>query len=186
MFVISLKLIINPITPRMKKYIFIVLIFTLFLIVSCATDETCIQTKYVKLTAGFYHAVRNDSTQLVTSTQLSFDSITVQGLKLDTLTGVYHLVDSILYNNNKQKLSTIDLPLNNFAFQSKFKLTLNSKVDTLTIYHQNFNEYLSLECGCIVKHTIDTVSITRHFIDSVQIRIHDVNTLNAENIRLYK
>lgn len=149
------------------------------------TDETCIQSKYVKLTAGFYQTTLNDSTKIISTTQTGFDSITVQGMKLDTLTGAYHLVDSILYNNNKLKLGSINLPLNNFAFQSKFKLTLNTKVDTLTIYHQHFNDYLSLECGCIVTHSIDTVTVTKHFIDSVQIRIHDVNALNVENIRLY-
>ena len=165
----------------MKKSIFIVFLFSILLNYSCTTDETCTQTKYVKLTAGFYHF--NDTTKITSA--LTIDSLTVQGLKLDTSTGQYHLVDSILYNNQK-KVSTINLPLNNGSTQSKFRIRFNAIVDTLTIYHTNFNDYLSLECGCIKTHSIDTVTATHHYIDSIQIKIHDVNTINAENIRLYK
>ena len=179
----------------MKKFIFIVFIFAIFLHVSCASDETCTQSKNVKLTVGFYHVSYNDLTKANTFSALSIDSLTIQGMKIDTLTGQFHLVDSILYNNQK-KVSTIDLPLNNlllksntskkFSTQSTFKIKFNTTVDTMTIYHTNLNDYLSLECGCIVTHSIDTVIMTNHFIDSVRIKIHDVNTINAENISLYK
>ncbi|MDP4238888.1 MAG: DUF6452 family protein [Bacteroidota bacterium] len=111
--------------------------------------------------------------------------MSVQGLIIDSLTGQYHLVDSILYKN-KKNISSIDLPLNNNSSQSKFKLKFNTTLDTMTIYHTNLNDYLSLECGCIKTHSIDTIITTNHFIDSVRIIIHDVNTYNAENIRLYK
>jgi len=169
----------------MKKSIFIVFIFSILLFFSCATEETCIQTKYVKLTLGFYHVNHNDTTLINTTTSLSIDSITVQGMIQDSLTRQYRLIDSILYNNQK-KISTINLPLNNFSPQSIFKFKFNTILDTLTIYHSNLNDYLSLECGCIVTHSIDTISMTNHYIDSVRIKIHDVNTINAENIRLYK
>ena len=168
----------------MKKSIFIVLLFSILLNYSCTSDETCTQTKYVKLTTNFYHVHYNDTTKIYTTSTLSVDSLTVQGLKLDTLTGQYHLVDSILYNNQK-KVSSINLPLNNSSTQSKFRIRFNAIVDTLTIYHTNFNDYLSLECGCIKTHSIDTVITTHHYIDSIQIKIHDVNTINAENISLY-
>jgi hypothetical protein len=169
----------------MKKSIFILLISSLLLNVSCTSDETCIQTKYVKLTAGFYHVHYNDTTNIYTRSSLSIDSLTVQGLKVDSLTGQYHLIDSILYNN-KKSVSSINLPLSNRSIQSKFKLKFNTVLDTMTIYHTNLNDYLSLECGCIKLHSIDTVITTHHYIDSVRIIIHDVNTINAENIRLYK
>jgi len=169
----------------MKKSIFIVLIFSILLAVSCNTDESCTQSKYVKLTAGFYHPYFNDTTKVLTVTSLHIDSLTVQGIKYDTLTHKYHLIDSLLYNNNKTKLSSIDLPLNNFATQSMFRFTLNSVVDTVTIYHTYFNNYLSLECGCTVLHSIDTVITTHHYIDSVQIKFRDVNTISVENLRIY-
>jgi hypothetical protein len=114
---------------------------------------------------------------------LIIDSLTVQGLRIDS-TGHYQLVDSILYN--RQSESSINLPLNNFKPKSTFKIKFNTILDTMTIFHANLNDYLSLECGCIVTHSIDSVNITKHYIDSVRIKIRDVNTTNAENIRLYK
>ncbi len=170
----------------MKKAIFILLIFLSLLNVSCVTDDTCTQTRYVKLTAGFYHVNYNDTTKVYSISSLSFDSLTVRGVKLNPSTNQYLLVDSILYNNSKNRLSSINLPLNNVAPQSKFKINFNAVIDTLTIYHSNINDYLSLECGCIITHAIDSAKITNHYIDSVRIINHDVNTLNAENIRLYK
>jgi hypothetical protein len=166
----------------MNKSILIAFIFSILLIVSCATDNTCNETKYVTFTADLFHVYYNDTTQLRTTYALS-DSMTVQGLRLDTLTRKYTPVDSILYNNTAQ--STINLPLNNFLTYSTFKLTFKTISDTMTIYHTNQNDYLSLECGCIVLHKIDTITITRHFLDSVRITNHVVNTTLGENIRLY-
>lgn len=169
----------------MKNSVFIVLILSIILIASCASDETCNQTKYVKLTANFYHVVFNDTTSIYKTSALGIDSLTVQGLTLDSTTGHYRSIDSLIYNNKKGAF-TINLPLNNFATSSTFKIKFNTTIDTMTIYHANMNDYLSLECGCIVTHSIDTVIMTHHYIDSVKIKIHDVNTINAENIRLYK
>ena len=167
----------------MKKSILIALILSALFNFSCVTDESCTQITYVKLTAGIYHVVTNDTTNINVMIPFIIDSLTVQGLKIDS-TGHYQLVDSILYN--RQSVSTINLPLNNFKPKSTFKIKFNTILDTMTIYHANLNDYLSLECGCIVTHSIDSVNITKHYIDSVRIKIRDVNTTNAENIRLYK
>jgi hypothetical protein len=166
----------------MNKSTIIVFLVSILLIVSCATDNTCNQTKYVTLTADFFQVHYNDTTKIRTIYSIS-DTMTIQGLRLDTLTRKYTPVDSILYNNSAQ--STIYLPLNNFLTYSTFKLKFKTLSDTMTIYHTNLNDYLSLECGCIVLHKVDTVTITRHFIDSVRITSHNVNTTITENIRLY-
>lgn len=146
---------------------------------SCATDEQCRKDRYVKLQLGTYHVTYNEITKTRTTTAMSIDSITVKGIK----------IDSILYNN-KKKLSSLTLPLNKLdSFnESKFQITFNNITDTLTITHQNKNQYLSLECGCIKVHTLDTVLTTNHFIDSVHISVHDVNTLTSakEHIKIYK
>jgi hypothetical protein len=168
----------------MKKYIFIALIFSLFLNISCVTDETCIQTKYVKLTANFYLVNPNATIVANRITGFYVDSITVQGLKYDSITKLYHPVDSILYTN--RKVNSINLPLSNNSTVSIFKLKFKNVVDTMTIYHSNINDYISLECGCIITHAIDNVTTTNHYIDSARIKIHEVNTINAENIRIYK
>ena len=124
---------------------------------------------------GFYHAAINTNTNLITKTALSIDSLSIQGLG----------VDSILYNNSK-KISKVILPLNKFVPESKFVVTFDKIKDTITVLHTNTNDFLSLECGCIKVHTIDTVLTTNHFIDSVKIAIHDVNTTNAEHLQIYK
>lgn len=167
----------------MKKYILIALLFSLFLNSSCVSDGTCIQTKYVKLTANFYLVNPTDSIIANRIKGLYVDSITVQGLKYDSIARLYHSVDSILYDN--KNVNSIDLPLSNNQTMSIFKLKFKNIVDTMTIYHSNINDYLSLECGCIITHAIDSVTTTKHYIDSVRIKIYEVNTINAENIRIY-
>jgi len=169
----------------MKKIIFIIFIFSILLNISCTTDVICTESKYVKLNANFYHVIYNDTTKIRTVYQLSLDSLTVQGLKKDSVTGAYQPVDSILYKN-QNGIVPIYLPLNNYLPESVFRFKFKTISDTMTIYHKNLNDYLSLECGCIVTHSIDTIITTHHYIDSLRIIIHDVNTINAENIRLYK
>ena len=128
----------------MKKIIFIVLTFSILLNFSCATDDTCIQTKYVKLTVNFYLANPTDTIISNRIKVMSVDSLSVQGLRFDSITGLYQLVDSILYNNQK-RVSTIDLPLNNQINikRSTFKIRFNTIVDTMTVFHSNINDYLS-------------------------------------------
>jgi len=170
----------------MKHIIYLLLIILVPNLISCAGDSQCTQSKYVMLEAGLYHVSYNDITKTYTTSTLTIDSLTVQGIKRDTVTGKEFPVDSLLYNNSKS-VSKIFLPLNKskLANESKFTITFNNTIDTITIFHTNHDDYLSLECGCIKTHSIDTVSTTNHFIDSVRIVIHNVNTTNAEHIHIY-
>ncbi|MDR3651693.1 MAG: DUF6452 family protein [Paludibacter sp.] len=183
----------------MKNRRIILYIFCTLLIASCAVDEQCRTNRTVLLGFGIYHVSYNDSTKLFTTTSESIDSITIKGLELDTLTGKYTYVDSILYNNTKA-ISAFYVPLHSFVTSSTFEITFNTKVikskndtlkffntkDTLTVLHENINDYLSLECGCIKVHSIDTAIVTHNFIDSIKIINHTVNNVNAENIKIYK
>jgi len=128
---------------------------------------------------GLYTKTLNTTSNTYTTSSLSIDSITIQGI--DTM-GV--LVDSILYNNTK-KVSKLYLPLSKFVHVSKFAVTFNKTIDTVSILHSNSNMYLSLECGCLKVHTIDTVLTTNHFIDSVKINNHNVININAEHLQIY-
>ena len=159
----------------MKNKSTILLIFILIFAVSCTVDEGCRKSKTVNMGIGFYQTVLNTSTQKMTKTALSIDSLSIQGLG----------VDSMLYNKSK-KISKVILPLNKFALESRFVVTFDTTKDTITVTHTNTDDFLSLECGCIKTHTIDTVLTTNHFIDSVKIAIHDVNTTNAEHLQIYK
>jgi len=166
----------------LKKYYYILfsLILTLY---SCTVDEQCRQNRYVNLSIGFYHVKKVQNT--ISKASLNIDSLTIRGLRFDSLKNIFILQDSVLYNNSKA-LNKINLPLHKFLTISKYQIRLNASVDTLTVLHTNTDEYLSLECGCIKTHSIDTVLITNHFIDSIRISNHNVNTSNVENIQLYK
>jgi hypothetical protein len=168
----------------MKKTQYIFYILCLIATLSCATDEQCRTNRIVTLELGLYHVATTDTTRI--SSAASIDSLTVKGLIQDTLTGKYTYSDSILYNNSK-KVSKIYLPLNKFKTSTSFELTFDTTKDTLTILHQNINDYLSLDCGCIKIHSIDTAFITnKHFVDSIRIINHTVNNVNAEHIQIYK
>lgn len=152
---------------------------------SCTVDEQCRRNKIVEMGIGFYHVVKNDSTKIVTTTSLSIDSLTIKGLKYDSIAQNYVYVDSNLYIKSKLT-SKIYLPLHKFKVESKYEVTFNQTKDTITVLHENADQFLSLECGCIKIHTIDTVLTTNHFVDSIRIINHNVNTNNAENIHLFK
>lgn len=169
-----------------SKQISFLYLFVTFLVAfsSCTGNQECRQNRYVMMEAGLYHVSYNDVTKTYTTSVLSFDSLTVQGFVTDSITGQESLVDSLLYNNARS-VSKILLPLSKFSNASRFILDFKGIHDTLTIYHTNNDQYLSLECGCIKIHNIDTILTTHNFIDSVKIIIHNVNTTNAEHIHLY-
>ncbi|HEY5589927.1 MAG TPA: DUF6452 family protein [Paludibacter sp.] len=168
----------------MKQIIYLLLISFFISAVSCAVDEECRKNKTVQMIVGFHQKTHNLVTNIYTTSILTVDSLTVQGI--DSM-GV--LVDSVLYNN-KKNVSLMSLPLNKFAQESKFVVIFNDKTDTISILHTNTDEYLSLECGCLKIHSIDTVLLLTHnYIDSVKIVNHSVNNVNinnAEHLQIYK
>lgn len=177
----------------MKKYHYIVFLLCILLSTSCVVDEQCRQNTQVQLEVGFYHVKKSITQDTITTSTLTIDTLTVKGLKFDSINSKYILADSILYNNSRLESSLL-LPLHKFENVSKYQITFKTKIDTvkvvkidtLTVLHQNTNDYLSLECGCIKIHSIDTVFTTNHFADSIRIVNHNVNNINAENIRIYK
>ena len=151
---------------------------------------------------GMYHINQTDTSRTVAA--MSIDSITVRGLKYDATSKKYLYMDSVLYNNLKT-ITKIDLPLHSFDSVSAFEVTFNSKKitankltnkndtilylnkrDTLIVKHQNTDKYLSLQCGSIKVHSVDTVLTTNNFIDSIRITNRNVNNINVENIKIYK
>ena len=157
-----------------KYLIYILLLLCSFGGNSCSNDEQCRKDRYIVTTAGIYKVTYDPTTKIRTTTYLSPDSIKVQGIGND----------SIL---DYKKKSSIEFPLNKITNESDFRVRFNEIVDTVKILHTNYNSYLSLECGCLVTHSIDTVITTNHFIDSVRISVHDVNTSTSakENIKIY-
>ncbi len=182
----------------MKYYFSLILLQILFLVTSCGVDSTCRKDLNVIMGVSFYKKTLSSTTNTYTTTLTSIDSLTVQGI--DSLgMPVKHLsssgviVDSALYKN-VSGVNKISLQLNKskYATESKYVITYKKKSDTIVIVHNNSDQYLSLECGCIKVHSIDTVIVatksfnsTKNFIESVKITNHDVNTTNAEHLQIY-
>lgn len=137
------------------------------MLTNCSNTGGCHETNYVVMTAGF-HTLQNDS--LVTFT---LDSVWVAGVGND----------SILYNNTPS-VSQLSLPLEENKNITQFVIRSNSVYDTLTCYHKNIPQYISLECGCEMNYQLDSVSITHHRIKSVQIVQKNVINQPTENIQI--
>jgi hypothetical protein len=142
--------------------------FLTFFLTNCSNTTGCHQNLYVVMTAGF-HTLRND-----TLFSVSVDSVWVKGVGND----------SILYNNT-QSVSQLSLPLQENRNISQFVIRSNTIYDTLTCYHTNIQQFISLECGCEINFRLDSVKATNHLIKSVQIVQKNVNNQSIENIQIF-
>ncbi len=152
-----------------------IIILLFIVLTSCTSTDSCRENTEVKMQIGFYTKTKNSTTGVYSKSSLNIDSIWANGLG----------VDSFYY---KKKLSTksINLPLKNKAEQTDYIIRFNNTTDTISVFYQNNDGYyLSLECGCVVAHTIDEVVTTGHFIDSLAIINREINNVNAENIQIY-
>ena len=169
----------------MKKINFIFWAISILLCTSCIVDEQCRQNRFVAMKIDFFHVVANKTKDTIKTTVLSIDSVIARGLKFDTKNSKLIYVDSVL--SYKFPSTSIFLPLQDSLTITRYEVKFNKTIDTLTIKHKNSDYYLSLECGCLKTHTIDSIQITKHFlVDSIKISNQIVNNTNAENIRLYK
>ena len=99
--------------------------------------------------------------------------------------------DSLLYDSTYT--STLSIPLQKLDTISSFVLTTTiqvdtnyvTTVDTIDFYHTNTEEFISIECGCIVKNSITGVAQTTHRIDSIVVVSPEVNLQSKNNIKIY-
>lgn len=150
-------------------------LFALAFLFACTQTENCTQEKNVLMQVGFYKKTMDSTTNIYSNSALTIDSIWVMGLG----------TDSLLYNK-ETSIKSINIPLKKTIEQTDYIVRFNNTTDTISIFHTNNDRYyLSLECGCVVAHSIDEIVSTGHFIDSVSIINRDINTTNAENIQIY-
>lgn len=150
-------------------------LFALAFLYACTQTENCTQEKNVLMQVGFYKKTMDSTTKIYSKSALTIDSIWVMGLG----------TDSLLYNK-ETSIKSINIPLKKTIEQTDYIVRFNNTTDTISIFHTNNDRYyLSLECGCVVAHSIDEIVSTGHFIDSVSIINRDINTTNAENIQIY-
>lgn len=151
----------------------LLVIFLSIGIFSCNTDETCRKSRTVLLGMDFYLDTINRQTNRMVVQKLTIDSLWVLGENLD---GYFYM---------KQKTNTIKLPLKVFDNETRFQMRFNKTTDTVTIKYKNLTEFLSLDCGYIRTHEIDTVISTKNFIDSITILNKKVGTTYVENIKIH-
>lgn len=152
---------------RILIFLLLGTVLTLFLS-NCSNTQGCHQNLYVVMTAGL-DTLRNDT--IVATTM---DSVWVKGVGND----------SILYNNTKS-VSQLNLPLQENKNISQFAIRSNAIYDTITCYHTNIQQFISLECGCEINFLLDSVKTTNHRIKSVQIVQKNVNSQSIENIQIF-
>jgi hypothetical protein len=153
----------------MKRIFFIaILLSATILYICCTSDNDCRENRYVVMTSNFY-TLKNDTAKAVT-----MDSIWVKGVSND----------SIIYKNTKS-ITSISLPLQKMKDTTRFVVRFNATYDTLTLIHTNVQSYLSLECGCLVTHVLDTSYITHHKAKSTKILHNNVSTKKIENVQIY-
>ncbi|OIP83344.1 MAG: hypothetical protein AUK44_05425 [Porphyromonadaceae bacterium CG2_30_38_12] len=158
----------------MKFLVRIILFLTLFL-VGCTSTEECRENLTVALKIGVYSKTSVEASTLLTNKLLLVDSVWVNGLKKD----------SFLYNNVKS-VSSLSLPLDISRTQSDFIVRFGNQTDTISIFYNNDDSYfISLACGCIVKHNLEEVVTTKHYIDSIHIINREIVNVDAEHIQLF-
>ena len=99
--------------------------------------------------------------------------------------------DSLLYDSTFT--STLNIPLQKLDSISSFVLTTTIQVDTsyvttkdtIDFHHANSEEFISIECGCIVTNLLTGVAQTTHHIDSIIVVSPEVDLQSKNNIKIY-
>ena len=141
-------------------------------LVSCEPDKACRQDMTVTAGVGL-RGLYIDTADVVTEFS-GWDSITVQGVGND----------SVLYDNSKL-VSQLQLPLRNDTDLTAYTLTYHGTEDKLYFHHDNTMRFVSMACGCIIYHQIDSVWCEGTWIDSVKIINSAVEGIVQENVKVY-
>lgn len=159
-----------------NKTLKIALLATLVLaLAACngSNDGTCYKERNVAVGVALYKTEYNESQERYVVSPVT-EQLTVQGLDNDSLLC------------KARSLSTLSLPLRITVDSSVFTLQRDSTgIDTLVIYHTNEKNFISLECGCFVFHTIKSVQVTANQIDSAILSDTKVNNVAGTHLRLY-
>ena len=160
-----------------KAFIYILLVVGLM---SCTSEENCMQDLKFSMKAEIYRMVFDTSIEQFVPEKYSLP-ISLNGLGRDSL-----LYDSTF-------TSTLNIPLQKLDSISSFVLTTTIQVDTsyvttkdtIDFHHTNSEEFISIECGCIVTNLLTGVAQTTHHIDSIIVVSPEVDLQSKNNIKIY-
>ena len=160
-----------------RALIYILLVVGLM---SCTSEENCMQDLKFSMKAEIYRMVFDTSIEQFVPEKYSVP-ISLNGLGRDSL-----LYDSTF-------TSTLNIPLQKLDSISSFVLTTTIQVDTsyvatkdtIDFHHANSEEFISIECGCIVTNFLTGVAQTTHHIDSIIVVSPEVDLQSKNNIKIY-
>ena len=149
-------------------------------LMSCTSEENCMQDLKFSMKAEIYRMVFDTSIEQFVPEKYSLP-ISLNGLGRDSL-----LYDSTF-------TSTLNIPLQKLDSISSFVLTTTILVDTsyvttkdtIDFHHTNSEEFISIECGCIVTNLLTGVAQTTHHIDSIIVVSPEVDLQSKNNIKIY-
>ncbi len=149
------------------------ILLVVFLMSSCSAGDDCREDMDVKMNVELYTTAYDEINDEVVINRISLP-LTVLGVGLDTL----------LYD--RKTISEFDFYLRDTERETKIAImdTMMTK-DTITLYYENVEEFISLECGCLVKKIIEDVAVTTNMLDSVVIKDKLVTEQEVVNLRLY-
>ena len=130
---------------------------SLWLLVSCTTQDVCDGDNQSKLVARFKTMVSNNVSDTIVS------GVTVFGIREGQ-------TDSLLYDSSTT--SEILLPLDPSHGFTRFVLHVNEHSDTLRFIHTNEFYLLSYTCGFAALFNLDSVRYSHQII-------HDLEILNS-------
>ncbi len=146
------------------------LLLLTLLLQACVSNSNCYESKEVLVYCGFYSSE--------TGKAGSIEKVSVRGLGSD----------SLIYDN--KTLSKLALPLRSDAQESVFIIEVEQSStlfrDSLRLSHSNNEWFISMECGCLVLHTLlDARPCGASFIDSVRIVDPEIKNAVTEHVKIY-
>ena len=155
------------------KYLHIIALLIGIFFCGCTEDKVCLIPQDIALQMTFYSDSVNTDGNRVEYTH-AIDSLWLKGVGND----------SIIYENEKN-IQSVNLTLKNNDTITQYALTINTIQDTITIYHQNNDIFVSLECGCYTYYTIDSLTETAHLFDSIDYVNREKGRKTTENLRIF-
>ncbi|MCK9301041.1 MAG: DUF6452 family protein [Bacteroidales bacterium] len=148
----------------------LVLTLLLFVLQGCVNNSNCYESKEVLVYCGFYSSETDKAG--------SIENVSVRGLGKD----------SLIYDS--KTLSKFALPLRSDAQESVFIIEIEQSStlfrDSLRLAHSNNEWFISMECGCIVLHTLlEARPGGAGFIDSVRIVDSEIKNALTEHVKIY-
>jgi len=153
--------------------VLVVVVVVVSSLTSCRPDTVCRENTHVALVSEFRRLYLDEGRQL--QIDPTWDSLTVVGLG----------ATQPLYNNSKN-LVQIALPMHIAGDSTMYTLCYRNQTDTICVRHTNSPYFISMECGCAVNHTLQSIRSTKHWIDSISIVDPSMTTAGTCNIVFWK